>query len=53
MLENIDTTQTTNTTIGELIATFYAEFLEIYDDEELAAAGTAVLVEKLLNGVSA
>ncbi len=42
---------TTNTTLGELIATFYEEFLSIYGDEEVAAAGTAVLVEKLLNGV--
>ncbi len=39
------------TTLGDLIAYFFDEFMDVYEDEEVAAAGTAVLVDKLLNGV--
>lgn len=44
---------TMNTTLGELIAAFYDEFLSVYGDEELARVCTAVLVDRLLDGVSA
>ncbi len=42
---------TTETTLGELIAHFFDEFMDIYEDEDVAIAGTALLVDKLINGV--
>lgn len=42
---------TNQTTLGELIAMFFDEFMDAYDDEEVAAAGTAVILERLINGV--
>jgi hypothetical protein len=41
------------TTLGELIATIYGEFMEAYDDEHVAGAGTQLLLERLLSGVYA
>ena len=42
-------TQTSNTTIGDLISMFYAEFMEMYGDEELASVATAAVINDLLS----
>jgi len=40
--------QPADTTLGELIASVYAEFLELYGDEELASVATAAVVNDML-----
>ena len=42
-------TQTSNTTIGDLISMFYSEFMEMYGDEELASVATAAVINDLLS----
>ena len=42
-------TQTSNTTIGDLISMFYTEFMEMYGDEELASVATAAVINDLLS----
>lgn len=42
-------TQTTNTTLGDLISMFYNEFMEMYGDEELASVATAAVINDLLS----
>ena len=42
-------TQTTHTTLGELISMFYNEFMEMYGDEELASVATAAVINDLLS----
>lgn len=37
------------TTIGELISIFYEQFMEMYDDEELAAVAVAAVINKILS----
>lgn len=37
-----------HTTIGELISVFYAQFMELYGDEELASVATAAVINDLL-----
>jgi len=34
--------------IGELISIFYARFMELYGDEELASVATAAVINDLL-----
>lgn len=46
-------THLTQTTLGELISAFYEEFLAAYGDPHIASRGTALLLERLLDGVSA
>lgn len=41
-------TETTHTTLGEMIAEIYAEFLALYGDEELASVATAAVVNDML-----
>ena len=38
-----------NTNIGELIAVFFAQFMELYGDEELASIATAAVINDLLS----
>ena len=38
----------TPTTLGDLISTFYEEFLSMYGDEELASVATAAVINDLL-----
>lgn len=38
-----------STTLGELITTLYAHFLEEYGDEDLASVATAAVVNDLLS----
>ncbi len=40
-----------DSSIGELIETFYAQFMELYGDEELASVATAAVINDLLSGV--
>lgn len=42
-------TRNHNTTIGELISIFYAEFMALYGDEELASRATAALINELIS----
>lgn len=42
-------TQTTNTTLGDLISMFFNEFMEMYGDEELASVATAAVINDLLS----
>ena len=37
-----------NTTVGDLVNLFYAEFMAIYGDEELAQVATAATINDLL-----
>jgi hypothetical protein len=37
-----------NTTIGDLVQLFYAEYMAIYGDEELASIATAATINDLL-----
>ena len=37
-----------DTNIGELISIFYARFMELYGDEELASVATAAVINDLL-----
>lgn len=46
-------TQTVHTTIGELIQVFYAQFMELYGDEELASVATAAVINDLLSDTRA
>ncbi|MCK6502997.1 hypothetical protein L6R53_06305 [Myxococcota bacterium] len=39
---------THETSIGELISIFYARFMELYGDEELASVATAAVINDLL-----
>ena len=39
------------TTLGEIIALFYEEFLALYGDEELASVATAATINDLLTQV--
>lgn len=39
---------TTNLPLGELISSFYEEFLALYGDEELASVATAAVINDLL-----
>ncbi|MFT5682628.1 MAG: hypothetical protein ACI8RZ_003550 [Myxococcota bacterium] len=48
-LEEPVMTQTTNTTLGDLISMFYNEFMEMYGDEELASVATAAVINDLLS----
>jgi len=41
-------TQYTNTTLGEVISMLYDEYMEIYNDEELASVATAATINDLL-----
>jgi hypothetical protein len=41
-------TQHIDTTLGELIAVFYEEFLAAYGDEDLAAVATAASINEML-----
>lgn len=41
-------TRTLHTTIGDLIALFYEQFVELYGDEELASIATAAVIDDLL-----
>ena len=41
-------TRTHDTSIGELISIFYARFMELYDDEDLASMATAAVINDLL-----
>ena len=41
-------TTTHHTNIGELIQVFYAQFMELYGDEELASVATAAVINDLL-----
>ncbi|MDG1481187.1 MAG: hypothetical protein P8R54_16465 [Myxococcota bacterium] len=43
-------TQTTNTTLGDLISMFFNEFMEMYGDEELASVAAAAVINDLLAG---
>ena len=38
------------TTLGDLIAFVYNEFMEMYGDEELAAVATAAVINDMLSG---
>jgi hypothetical protein len=49
-LEEPAMTQTTNTTLGDLISMFFNEFMEMYGDEELAAVAAAAVINDLLSG---
>lgn len=40
--------RTLHTTIGELIALLYAEFMEIHGDPDLASAAAAAVINDLL-----
>lgn len=48
VLEEPAMTQTSSTTIGDLISMFYSEFMEMYGDEELASVATAAVINDLL-----
>ena len=39
---------TSATSIGELISIFYAHFIELYGDEDLASVATAAVINDLL-----
>jgi|GEM_PF-6287594 hypothetical protein len=39
---------TIHTNLGDLIALFYADFLEAFGDEELASVATAAAIQDLL-----
>lgn len=39
---------TSQTTLGDLIASVYDEFLSLYGDEELASVATAAVINDLL-----
>ncbi len=39
---------THHTDIGELISIFYAQFMELYGDEELASVATSAVIADLL-----
>lgn len=39
---------THHTDIGELISIFYARFMELYGDEELASVATSAVINDLL-----
>lgn len=41
--------RTHETNLGELISIFYARFLELYGDEELASVATAAVINDLLS----
>lgn len=41
--------QKVHTTVGELIQVFYAQFMELYGDEELASVATAAIINDLLS----
>ena len=45
-----DTTARIDTSIGELIALFYEQFLASYGDPELASVATAALINDMLAG---
>ncbi len=38
-----------NTNIGELIAVFFAQFMDLYGDEDLASVATAAVINDLLS----
>jgi hypothetical protein len=40
---------TVSTSLGELVAEFYATFLDLWGDPELAAVATAAVVQDLLS----
>lgn len=40
--------ETGNTTLGELIALFYDEYINLYGDPELASVATAASINELL-----
>ncbi len=42
---------TVHTTFGAFISVIFDEFMAAYDDEHLASLGTALLVDRLLDGV--
>ena len=51
-LEEPAMTQTTNTTLGDLISMFFNEFMEMYGDEELASVAAAAVINELLAGTA-
>ena len=46
-------TTTIVTNLGELISSFYEEFLSLYGDEELASVATAAVINDLLGQAAA
>lgn len=40
--------RTETTTLGDLVALFYEEFLALYGDEELASVATAATINEIL-----
>ncbi len=42
-------TRTQHTTLGDLIALFYEEFLQLYGDEELASVAAAAVINDMLS----
>jgi hypothetical protein len=42
-------TQFTQTSLGELIATIYEEFYDLYSDHDLASVATATLINDMLS----
>jgi hypothetical protein len=43
------TTVRTETSLGELVAAFYQEFLALYGDPELASVATASIINDMLS----
>jgi len=44
---------TRQTDIGELISLFYAQFLEMYGDEDIASVATAAVINDMLTAPQA
>ena len=42
-------TEEMTVSLGELIAAIYEEFMELYNDEELASVATAALINDMLS----
>ncbi|MEL6341894.1 MAG: hypothetical protein AAFV53_02100 [Myxococcota bacterium] len=40
--------ETQHTTLGDLITTLYAHFMDVYGDEELASVATAAMITEAL-----
>lgn len=49
-MQSITTERPLQTTLGDLIALFYREYLDLYGDEELASLATAASINDLLAG---
>jgi len=48
MRESDNNTDRIETNLGDLIASFYQEFLELYGDPELASVATATIINDLM-----